>query len=77
MSKGQLVTLPQAAKMAGISEATIRRMISDGWIETYQIAGSRWLYYRDFLRASWEREQKKDPRGIGYGDKGRRTDLGY
>lgn len=77
MSKGKLVTLKQASEMAEISETSVKRLVVDGWVPAHKIAGLRWVYYHEFLQGAWAREQQKDPRGRGYGNKGRRTDLGY
>lgn len=72
MSKGPLVTLDKAAQMADISVTSVRRIVNDGWVPAVQIAGSRWVYYHEFLQGAWAREQQKDPRGVGYGSKGKR-----
>lgn len=77
MSKGPLVTLQKASEMADVSVTTVKRLVVDGWVPAVEIAGRRWVYYHEFLQGAWAREQQKDPRGRGYGNKGRRTDLGY
>lgn len=77
MSKGALVSLEKAASMADISVTSVKRLVADGWVPAVKIAGIRWVYYHEFLQGAWAREQEKSPRGRGYGNKGRRTDLGY
>lgn len=60
---GDLVSLQTLAKKAEISESTIKRIIQMGYIEPIKIGGRRYMYYRDFLRAYWEYETNKLPKG--------------
>ena len=62
-SGGDLVSVQTLAKKAEISESTIKRIIQLGYIEPIKIGGRRYVYYRDFLRAYWEYETNKLPKG--------------
>lgn len=62
-NRGELLTLEQLAKKAETSEATIKRILQAGYLESKKIGRCRFVYYRDFLRASWEYEQNKLPKG--------------
>lgn len=61
--RGELLTLQQLAEKAETSEATIKRIIQSGYLESKKIGRHRFVYYRDFLRASWEYECNKLPKG--------------
>lgn len=61
--KGALLSVQSIARKAEISESTIKRIIQLGYIEPIKIGGRRYMYYRDFLRAVWEYEEKKERSG--------------
>ena len=61
--RGELLTLEQLAVKAETSEATIKRILQSGYLESKKIGRFRFVYYRDFLRAAWEYEQNKLPKG--------------
>ena len=61
--RGELLTLQQLAEKADTSEATIKRILQAGYLDSKKIGRSRFVYYRDFLRAAWEYEQNKLPKG--------------
>jgi predicted site-specific integrase-resolvase len=55
-TKGPLVTIKDAAKMAGISPETIRKYVHQGILKTEFDGGM--VYYRELLKASWETKQR-------------------
>lgn len=50
-STGPLVTIGEAAKMAGVHRVTINKYIEKGYLPTHM--DGFLVYYRDVLRASW------------------------
>jgi len=58
ITKGQLMTVPQAAKKSGLAETTIRRYATKGYLEKHRIGQNVFVYYRELLRASWIADQK-------------------
>jgi len=66
MGKGQLMTIPQAAVKSGLSESTIRKYLSKGYLESHKISRNVFIYYRELLRASWTAAQKDLNRGGQY-----------
>lgn len=66
-SKGELLTVRDVATKAEISEATVKRILQvvDN-VDVVKISGTRFIYYRDFLRAAWEYESSKERPGRKY-----------
>ena len=51
--KGELLTFAQLAGRGGVSLSTVKRIVSNGRAEVHKKGGVNYVYYREFLRASW------------------------
>ena len=61
-SKGELLSVKDAAEKAQISESTMKRLIQHGYVDAIKIGTVRFVHYRDLLRGAWEYEcSKKRP----------------
>lgn len=64
--RGQLMPIKELIEKSGISEATVKRIIHQGYVKAIKIGTVRHIYYRDFLRGAWEYEQAKERPGRKY-----------
>jgi excisionase family DNA binding protein len=62
-SKGELLSVKDAAERAQISESTMKRLIQNGYVDAIKIGTVRFVYYRDLLRGAWEYECSKERPG--------------
>lgn len=60
---GELLAVRNVAEKAQVSEATVKRILSGNYIDVVKISGTRFVYYRDFLRAAWMYECDKERPG--------------
>jgi excisionase family DNA binding protein len=61
MESTDIISVPEAAKLLGCSDAWVIRMIRDGTLEGFKLSGRAWAVSRKSVAKSVEEYQQRDP----------------